>query len=78
MRVSLAIKIIPRLCQGLPYSGNDSGRIQEVFNRTTTCMYSITVTTVEQLHENSVIDFCANSNRTHSQTIIESHCLLAL
>ena len=41
MHVSLAIKIVPRLCQGLPCFGNDSRRIQEVFNRATTCMYVI-------------------------------------
>ena len=49
MHVSLAIKIIPRLCQGLPYSGNDSGRIQEVFNRATTCTYYITIATVSYI-----------------------------
>ena len=42
MRVSLAIKNIPRLCQGLPDPGNDSGRIQEIFNRATTCTYVYT------------------------------------
>ena len=37
MCVPLVIKIVPRLCQGFSYFGNDSGRIQEVFNRATKC-----------------------------------------